>query len=204
MDELLGQLAAAARHHHGEAADPLLIDAIAIAAELARRLPCGELQENAAATHVAVDALDEADVLRTLVLLEELDAQLDRTARGDGAALAPALARAVLARIDALTRAAASGRTRSRELLTPLNDHANGDGWTPSTEGCAHRSDGALGEAGAQARRGEEELLRSSGRAAAGNRPVPGFELDAEASLAPDVRRWRVRPRRSAARSARP
>jgi hypothetical protein len=41
----------------------------------------------------------------------------------------------------------------------------------------------------------EEELLRPSGRAAAGNRPVPGFELDADASLAPDDGRWRVRPR---------
>jgi hypothetical protein len=58
-----------------------------------------------------MDVLDEGEVLRTLVLVEELDAELDRTARGDGAALAPAFARAVLARIDALATAAASCRT---------------------------------------------------------------------------------------------
>jgi hypothetical protein len=196
LDELLGQVGEAVRRNHVEAVDPLLINAVAIAAELARRLPCGELQQNAATAHVAVDVLDEADVLRTLGLLEALDAELDRTARGDGAARAPCLARAVLARIDALARAAASGRTRSRQLRTPPTDPANGDGWTPSTEGCADRGEGALGEAGVQARRVETELLRPSGIAATRNRPIPGFELDAEAALAPDDWRWRVRPRR--------
>jgi hypothetical protein len=196
LDELLGQVGEAVRRNHVEAVDPLLINAVAIAAELARRLPCGELQKNAAAAHVAVDVLDETDVLRTLGLLQELDAELDRTARGDKAARAPALARDVLARIDALAGATASGRTRSRQLCTPPTDHVNGDGWTPSTEGCAHRGEGALGEAGVQARSAEEELTRPSGTAAAMNRPVPGFELDADAALAPDGWRWRVRPRR--------
>jgi hypothetical protein len=196
LDELLGQVGEAVRRNHVEAVDPLLINAVAIAAELARRLPCGELQQNAATAHVAVDVLDEADVLRTLGLLEALDAELDRTARGDGAARAPCLARAVLARIDALARAAASGRTRSRQLRTPPTDPANGDGWTPSTKGCGHQGEGALPEAGAHARRVETELLRPSGIAATRNRPIPGFELDAEAALAPDDWRWRVRPRR--------
>jgi hypothetical protein len=196
LDELLGQVGEAVRRNHVEAVDPLLINAVAIAAELARRLPCRELRHNAASAHVAVDVLAEADVMRTLGLLEALDAELDRTARGDGAAQAPWLARAVLARIDALARVAASGRTRSRKLHTPPTHHANGDGWAPSTEGCAHRGGGALGEAGVQARTGEEELLRPSGRAAVVHRPVPGFELDADAALAPDDWRWRVRPRR--------
>jgi hypothetical protein len=196
LDELLGQVGEAVRRNHVEAVDPLLINAVAIAAELARRLPCGELQQNAAEAHVAVDVLDEADVLRTVGLLEALDAELDRTARGDGAAQAPCLARAVLARIDALARVAASGRTRSRKLLTPPTHHANGDGWTPSTEGCAHRREGALGEAGVQARSAEEQLTRPSDTPAAGNRSVPGFELEADASLAPADWRWRVRPRR--------
>jgi hypothetical protein len=196
LDELLGQVGEAVRRNHVEAVDPLLINAVAIAAELARRLPCGELQQNAAEAHVAVDVLDEADVLRTVGLLEALDAELDRTARGDGAAQAPWLARAVLARIDALARVAASGRTRSRKLLTPPTHNANGDGWTPSTEGCAHRREGALGEAGVQARSAEEQLTRPSDTPAAGNRSVPGFELEADASLAPADWRWRVRPRR--------
>jgi hypothetical protein len=197
LDELLGQLGESARHHHVETVDPLLINAVAIATELARRLPCGRLRRNAPTAHVAVDVLDEVDVQRTLVLLEELDAELDRTARGDkGDRGAPALARAVLARIDALARAAASGRTRSRRLRTPPTDHANGGGCTPSTEGCPRQGEGAPAEAGAQARSGEEELLRPSGRTATRNRPVPGFELDADASLAPNGWRWRVRPRR--------
>jgi hypothetical protein len=115
LDELLGRLGDAARQHHVEAADPLLVTAVAIAAELARRLPCEELRQNAPTAHIAVEVLDEVDVLRTLVLLEELDGDLDRTASGDRAARAPALARTVLARIDALARAAASGRTRSRQ-----------------------------------------------------------------------------------------
>ena len=93
LDELLGQVGEAVRRNHAEAVDPVLINAVAIRAELVRRLPCGELQQNAAAAHVAVDVL-EADVLRTLGLLEALDAELDRTARGDGAAQAPELARA--------------------------------------------------------------------------------------------------------------
>jgi hypothetical protein len=197
LDELLGQLGEAARHHHVETVDPLLITAVALATELARRLPCGQLRRNAPTAQVAVDVLDEVDVQRTLVLLAELDAELDRTARGDKAGRgAPALARAVLARVDALARAAASGRTHARQLRTPPTDHANDGGWTPSTEGRAHRCENARAEAGAQARSGEEELLRPSGRAATRNRPVPGFELDADASLAPDGWRWRVRPRR--------
>ena len=113
LDELLGQVGEAARHHHVEAAAPLFIAAVAIAAELAWRLPGREVQQNAAAARVCVDVLDEADVLRTLGLLTELDAELDRTARGDGTARAPEMARALLARIDTLGRASASGRTRS-------------------------------------------------------------------------------------------
>jgi hypothetical protein len=196
LDEVLGQVGQAVRRNQVEAVDPLLINALAIAAEVVRRLPCGEPEQNAAAAHVGVDILDEADVLRTLGPLEALDAELDRTARGDSAAQAPWLARAVLARIDALARVAASGRTSSRQPRTPPIDHANGGGRTPSTEGCAHRGEGALGEAGIQARSGEEGLTRPSDTAAAVNRPVPGFELDADAALAPDDWRWRVRPRR--------
>jgi hypothetical protein len=112
LDEVLGQVGDAVRRDHVRAAARLLIDAVAIVAELARRLPPGELGQNAAAVHVVVDALDELDVQRALVLLEELDAELDRTARGGGAAQAPALADSLGAGIDALARAAASGRTR--------------------------------------------------------------------------------------------
>jgi hypothetical protein len=118
LDELLGRLGDAARQHHVEAADSLLVNAVAIAAELARRLPCEELRQNPPTAHIAAEVLDEVDVLRTLALLEELDGDLDRTARGERAARAPALARTVLARIDALARAAASGRTRSRQRPT--------------------------------------------------------------------------------------
>ena len=102
----------------------------------------------------------------------------------------------MLARIDALASVAASGRTSSRKRLSLPTHHANGDGWAPSTEGCAHRGEGALGEAGIQARSAKEELTRPSDAAAAVNRPIPGFELDADAALAPDDWRWRVRPRR--------
>jgi hypothetical protein len=115
LDEVLGQVGDAVRRHHVEVAARLLDDAVAIAAELARRLPPGEGgEQEVPPLHVVVHALGEVEVQRSLGLLEKLDAELDRSARGGAAAEASGLADRLGTEIDALAAAAASGQIRAR------------------------------------------------------------------------------------------
>jgi hypothetical protein len=122
LDQLLGQVGDAVRRHRVKVAARLLDDAVAIAAELARRLPAGVGRPADPPPQVFVDTIDEVEVQRSLALLEELDAELDRAARGGGAAGAPGLADRLGTKIDALAAAAASGRVRARASMDGTND----------------------------------------------------------------------------------
>jgi hypothetical protein len=92
----------------------LLDAAVAIAAELARGLPPAEGGQTAGTPHLVVDTLDEVEVQRSLGLVQELDAELERTARGGSAPEAPGMAGRLGTEIDALAAAAASGQVRTR------------------------------------------------------------------------------------------
>lgn len=126
LDELLGLVGDAVRRDQVLVAARLLDGAVAIATDLAGQLPHVEDGPGDTASELAPYFLDEASLHRTLGLLEELDAELDRTARGGGSAGAPALAGCLRAGIDALAAAAAAGRThtlpprRRRGLTRPL------------------------------------------------------------------------------------
>ena len=128
LDELLGQVGDAVRRERAEEAAPLLGHAAVIASELADGLPTGASGHPRSRRHVAESVLDEADVQRTLGLVEELDAELDHGARECRADRAAALAGSLVTEIEDLTRAAASGRARPRtgphRLVVDLGDRA--------------------------------------------------------------------------------
>lgn len=117
-DELLGRVAEAARFGSAEAAIEPLAEvrqvAISIVHALRRAVPPGRCRVE------RVDALDEDEVLATLALLEELDAQLrDARAGHRGAGWrAGRLAARLIAAVNQLTAAAASGRTRAHAAGT--------------------------------------------------------------------------------------
>jgi hypothetical protein len=121
LDELLGRLADAVRREHVTAVARLLDGASAVATELARSLPSPEGGRSVAGPCLFVDTPDEAQVQRAHRLLVDLDAELDRTARGGGAAGAPALAGCLRRVVDSLRRCdqggsdgAATGRAEAR------------------------------------------------------------------------------------------
>jgi hypothetical protein len=101
----------------------LLDGAVAVATEIARGLPQAEGWQALAAPHLAMDILDEVEVQRSLGLVQELDAELERSAREGGAAGGPGLAHQLGTEIDALAAAAASGRIRTR-VRSPRLIHA--------------------------------------------------------------------------------
>jgi hypothetical protein len=114
LDQVLGQVGDAVRRHHVKLAARLLDGAVAIAAELERGLPATEGGQAVAAPHLVADILDEVEVQRSLGLVQELDAELERIARGGGDDDAPGLAGRLGAEIDALAAAAASGHMHTR------------------------------------------------------------------------------------------
>lgn len=117
-DELLGRVAEAARFGDAEAAVEPLAEvrqvAISILRALRRPVPLR------GRTAPPPDVLDEDQVLATLALVEELDAQLrDARAGHRGAGWRAAqLAGRLIAAVDHLTTAAASGRTRAHAAGT--------------------------------------------------------------------------------------
>jgi len=114
LDELLGQVGDAVRRDRAPEAARLLGLATVIATELDERLTPGASGQRPSPLHIVESVLDEEDVQRTLVLLEEFDAELDDMARGHGARQAAALAGGLVGEIAGLAGAAASGRTRPR------------------------------------------------------------------------------------------
>jgi hypothetical protein len=102
LDELLGRLADAVRREHVAAAARLLDGAGAVATELARSLRWPDSGRSVAGPCRFMEAPDEAQVQRAHRLLVELDAELDRTARGGGGAGAPALAGCLRRVVDSL------------------------------------------------------------------------------------------------------
>ncbi|HEY0409099.1 MAG TPA: hypothetical protein VGE42_02420, partial [Candidatus Dormibacteraeota bacterium] len=102
LDELLGRLADAVRREHATATARLLDGAAAVATELARSLTRPEGGRSVAGACLLVEAPDEAQVQRAHRLLVELDAELDRTARGGGGAGAPVLAGCLRRVVDSL------------------------------------------------------------------------------------------------------
>jgi hypothetical protein len=102
LDELLGRLADAVRREHVTAAARLLDGAAAVTGELARSLPSPHGGRSHAGPRLFTDTPDEAQVQRAHRLLVELDAELDRTARGDGDAAAPVLAGCLRRVVDSL------------------------------------------------------------------------------------------------------
>ncbi len=101
LDELLGRLADAVRRQHVAAAARLLEGATAVATALARSLPM-ERGRSAAAPDPLIDGPGDARVQRAHRLLVELDAELDRSGRGDGGTGAAALAGGLLRVVDSL------------------------------------------------------------------------------------------------------
>jgi hypothetical protein len=114
LDQVLGQVGDAVRRHQVKVAARLLDGAVAIAAELERGLPPGESGQAVAAPHLVAGVLDEVEVQRSLGLVQELDAELERIARGGGDDEAPGLAGRLGREIDALAAAAASGQVHTR------------------------------------------------------------------------------------------
>jgi hypothetical protein len=110
LDQVLGQVGDAVRRDHAQAAARLLTRAVAIAAELARRLPRSPGESNSTSGRPVIDSLDEVKVQRSLALVQALDAELDRAARGGTTPEAPELAGRLGTQINALAAAAASGR----------------------------------------------------------------------------------------------
>jgi hypothetical protein len=100
LDELLGRLADALRRERVPAAARLLDGATAVTTALARSLP-PEGERSATVPRLVIDG-PEARVQRAHRLLAELDAELDRSSRGDGGAGAPALAGCLVRLVDSL------------------------------------------------------------------------------------------------------
>ena len=124
LDELLGQVGDAVRRDRVEEARRVLGHAVVIATELAEQLSPGVPGQWRPTPHVVESVLDEVDVQRTLVHLEELDAELEHRARGRGTRRAAALADSLVNEIGDLTCAAASGRARPRAGWWPANARA--------------------------------------------------------------------------------
>ena len=129
LDELLGQVGDAVRRDRAPEAARLLGHAMVIATELAERLAPRTFWWRPSTLHVVASVLDEVDFQRTIVLLEELDAELDDMARGRGARRAAALAGGLVSEITDLAGAAASGRARPR--TGPLRLVRSGEGASP-------------------------------------------------------------------------
>ncbi len=107
LDELLGKVAEAVRQHNVTAADRLLVDAVAVAGELASRLSVAR-PARLGAVHPTEERLHEAEVLRTLVRVRGLDDELHRAAQGGGDGDGSLQADALLAAIRTLAEAARS------------------------------------------------------------------------------------------------
>ena len=122
LDELLGRVAEAIRHHRATAAASLLVDAVGIAGELASHLSGARLA-GVEAVRPTADGVHEADVLRTLVRVRLLDGELQRAAQGEGDGGASLRAGALLASIRTLAEAAccevAGGSSRITPYLVP-------------------------------------------------------------------------------------
>jgi hypothetical protein len=107
LDELLGRVAEAVRLNRVTAAAALLVDAVTIAGELASRLSVAR-RAKVGVVHPTAEGLDEAEVLRALVLIRGLDDEVHRTAQGGGDGDASLRAGALLTAIRTLAEVARS------------------------------------------------------------------------------------------------
>ena len=141
LDELLGQVGDAVRRDRAPEGARLLGHAMVIATELAERLAPGASGRRSSTLRVVASVLDEVDVQRTNVLLEELDAELDHTARGRGGRRAAALADGLVSEITDLAGAAASGRARARTGPFPARSIERGRQSMSASATARHRWD---------------------------------------------------------------